>query len=133
MNTPLEITRSLRVALVDVRPITRRGFDLFMRDVGQHHMVLSAGMDSELLSALRGGLELDVAFISLHASGFGPSKVVLKRLQQFHPNVRTVALLDRPDATLADYAHEAGAHTILPIEELTLVRFRELMEELGRQ
>lgn len=133
MNTPLENTRSLRVALVDDRPITRRGFGVFMRDVGQHHMVLPAGMGSELLSALCGGVELDVAFISLHVSGLGPSEVLLKRLQQFHPDVRTIALLDRPDETLAEYVNEAGAHTILTMEELTLVRFRELMEELGRQ
>ncbi len=132
MNTPLENTRSLRVALVDDRPATRLGIDIFMRDIRQHRMVLSAETGSELLSALRGGLELDVALISLHPSGLGTDKVLLKRLQPFHPDVRTIAVLHRPDETLAEYAHEAGAHTILTWAELTPVRFGELLEELAR-
>jgi len=133
MNTPLENTRSLRVAIVDLRELTHIGFKCYMRDLGQHRLVLAAERSSELLSALRGGLELDVAFIFFDDPDPGTSKVLLKRMQQFHPDVRTIALFYSPDKALAEYANEAGAHTILTTREFTVVRFGKLMAELARR
>ena len=98
--------------------------------IGHHALVLSAATGSALLQALRGGLAVDVAIVRVHVD-MKENCVLLERLQKHHPEVRTIATLDVPDEGLAERANEAGAYSILTMQELTTERLRELLAELA--
>lgn len=127
----MEKQGELSVAHVDPHPINRSGFDMFMKRIGLHDLVLSVGMGSELLQPLRAGLRVDVAFVYI-AARYEALCVLLERLKLHHAGVRTIALVAEPNAQLEERARKAGATRVVLMKDLDEARLRDLLMELAR-
>lgn len=103
---------AVRIAVVDHYELYRLGIALMGQADPANTVVLAVGSGGELLTALRGGLQVDLVILQLDLpvmDGFA----VLARLRERHPGVHVLAFARQPADEQVRRAMRQGAATVV--------------------